>query len=186
MLSDFVAAVQATMRANGTLANDAEIRIGAEYVNEEGSPPRIVVEPDGDAFSRDPPPSTTGAVRNNRWLYRRACSAIVHLWGNDAPGEFAKTDALVHNFIAAADAALTGGWKPIKGMYPKKTMIGRLGREYLLMIEVPVPVTVAVVASGATGATSQTPTTQGAPSGTVVEHSTEVDFPSGATAAGGC
>lgn len=139
MFSQIVAAIQTTLGTIG--AWTTTIAIGDQFVQEQGSPPRIVFTPASETFT---PP--TGPGGNPRPLWDRLIAVDVDLWGqtqDDTEGLIDQLIIAVHRTFkgtSTAPHARGGRYRVGAGRWVRDTNLVKYGFRYKLQLEFTVPV----------------------------------------------
>lgn len=124
-----------------------EFLVGADKLDIEGSPPRVVWVPGAERMA-GPHAQGGDGVRNPRPLQTRHCSVQIHVWGvdptvpPDPANDLAATERLANHVFAAlhdsgygAVAAISGDWSF------GQASTTRLGMLYVMTVEIQVPLT---------------------------------------------
>ncbi len=139
MISAFVDAINAKLVSIGAWCQ--EIRIGDEYAEETGAPPRLTLVPMMETYA-----SPCGPGGNPRPLHDRFVACEVIVWGST----LANTEGLVDQFIIALHRAVKdtstaphsrgGAYRMGKGRWDRTTNLDKLGFQYRLGVELVIPV----------------------------------------------
>ncbi len=139
MISAFVDAINAKLVSIGAWCQT--IRIGDEFAEETGAPPRITIVPLAETYA---PP--TGPGGNPRPLMDRFVACEVIVWGLT----LADTEGLVDQFVIALHRAVKdtsttphsrgGAYRMGKGRWDRTTNLEKHGFQYRLGVELVIPV----------------------------------------------
>jgi hypothetical protein len=109
--------------------------VGADHLQDEGAPPRIVWVPTVESI-RGPHAQGGDGIRNPRPLRTRHATVQAHIWGADIP----KTEVLANHVVAALNDVAHGAYDVVRGDWSiGQAAANRLGFVYVLEWEVQIP-----------------------------------------------
>lgn len=154
MLEQIITAVSSDFVERGVACT---VLFDKQFLETNGSPPRIVVVPTRDKFKTTPQiarpvgtqPGFAGGA-NPRPLRARLAGADAHIWAiapkQQRPDEqldanYAALGALLNQFVASLNRVAAGAWELDSGEVDQRTLVVRYGLVYRLSFTVEIPVT---------------------------------------------
>lgn len=160
-LTDIIAAVMSRVPNDQNTGAPVPSFLGPEFMQAEAVPPRLVWVPADETYG---PAERIGD--DARSLRTRLATLELHIWG----GDYAATELLLNQTLAAVHGTAAGSYELGKGMWMnhKTGPATDLGRVYVVQVTFKIPVTAAPPALKTVTTIPVTTTPLGAPTGDAV------------------